>query len=805
MKRQGAAACIALAALAACRPSAEGRCAQDSDCRTGAFCSPEGICLALAPSITVSVVTPADANGWFSRSGGDLQILAQITRDGTDPVSAVLALAACSAPSCTFAGVASAQGFTFTVPRDVQAIGSAAPLPFQVTVTDRAGNKGIANGTLQIDAAPPSITSYAPVVAGTAGEDLQAWFAGGPGAQAIEVAVRVSDPGAGVSSVALHVDANDVQPGTPLDPAPSPAPDGSFHFQLPANAAFAEGPLHFARTATDALGLASTIPAASLLVDAVPPSVTAPQVNYAGASPAGVCDSSATCGRQSGTRLLRDDTADLAFDVTDCGVGTASAAVQVAGGKTVAAVEIGSDPSSCPNGNRTHHFKATVNFGDAAPALPAADSGGTVSLPVHGTALDLVANGATTAGSAADGVAAISLWRWKKQIAGKATGSPVLLGGANGRVAIGSASAVTALSAAGAQSWTQTVSAGTGADLALGPGGAVYAVAPAGSCGSSCTGTLSIVTAAAVTTCQHSCVTFGAPPAITTSTVAGSPVEVAIVVATARNTGVFCGGNNQNLLVYQTNCTVSQNTYLINNTNDLTAVSAVPGKVVLGSAATFVSIDQNGLGFNFGSAATYNVSTVSLLDAPGLIPGSSINAIFGTSTGYLHRTTATSTCTGANCWSDAYAPTPFSSGGLPTAPVFDGTHVYTADGAGNVSSWNQSTGAVEWTQALGSVISGAAILQSASPSVLVVRQDGTVQVVGASSVVSLLTVGPYSAAPPVPAIEASGSYGLAYVPDGGGLVWAVDLPAPPMQASATAWPRPGRDSCNSRSAGAPCP
>ena len=44
-----------------------------------------------------------------------------------------------------------------------------------------------------------------------------------------------------------------------------------------------------------------------------------------------------------------------------------------------------------------------------------------------------------------------------------------------------------------------------------------------------------------------------------------------------------------------------------------------------------------------------------------------------------------------------------------------------------------------------------------------------------------------------------------YVPDGAGWLWAVNLPAPPMQASATAWPRPGRDSCNSRSAGAACP
>ncbi|MGZ6125012.1 MAG: hypothetical protein ACXWLR_08625, partial [Myxococcales bacterium] len=90
-------------------------------------------------------------------------------------------------------------------------------------------------------------------------------------------------------------------------------------------------------------------------------------------------------------------------------------------------------------------------------------------------------------------------------------------------------------------------------------------------------------------------------------------------------------------------------------------------------------------------------------------------------------------------------------------------------------------------------------------TVLVVQKDGAVKIVSGGSVSSLLSVASYAAAPPVPAIEAAGSYGLAYVPDGAGWVWAVNLPAPPLQASAVAWPRPGRDSCNSRFAGAPCP
>jgi hypothetical protein len=302
-------------------------------------------------------------------------------------------------------------------------------------------------------------------------------------------------------------------------------------------------------------------------------------------------------------------------------------------------------------------------------------------------------------------------------------------------------------------------------------------------------------------------VSLGAPPAITTATIGTNAVEVAMVVATARKTGILSSPNN--VFVYQANCTSTAYQYLINGSNELTAVSAVPGKIVLGSAATFASIDQvagTSPGFNFGSAATYSGS-VALLDAPGLI-AAPLNAVFGTSTGDLHRATSPTPCSGSSCWSDMYSsPWPHSSGTISSAPVFDGTHIYTADDAGNVSSWAQGTGAAEWTQALSGVISGAVILQSSPGSVLIMQKDGSVKVVSAAGVVSLITVAAYTAAtpPPVPAVDTAGSFGVAYVADGTGYVWAVNLPALPLQASSSAWPRPGRDSCNSRSAGAPCP
>jgi hypothetical protein len=55
-----------------------------------------------------------------------------------------------------------------------------------------------------------------------------------------------------------------------------------------------------------------------------------------------------------------------------------------------------------------------------------------------------------------------------------------------------------------------------------------------------------------------------------------------------------------------------------------------------------------------------------------------------------------------------------------------------------------------------------------------------------------------------PAVDLRGSWGVAYAGDGQGWLYAVQLPALPVLATATIWPRPGRDSCNSRNAGSTC-
>ena len=796
MRGTGAAACIALAVATACRPTTNGRCAQDADCHTGSVCAPEGICVAVAPSVSVSVLTPPDAGGWYSRAGADLTIVASATGGGTDAISAVLSFAACAASSCTFSGAPGSAGqFTFLVPRQVQAAGSETPLQFQVVVTDRVGSQGKASGILNIDDAAPVIQPFLTTTAGAVGDDGSVWF-GGP---TVDILVPVSDAGAGVASVSLRVDSNDVKNGTQLAPPPIPTPDGVVEFQLPASGMLAEGPLHFSLTATDLLAHTTTVPVNSVLVDVIGPAVSLPRLNYAGVQPASVCDPSVTCGRQAGTQILRDDVADLTFDVTDCGVGTRSGAVVVTNGQTVTAVETGSDPSSCPNGNRTHHYKATVDFSVAAPLLPPANASGTVVLPVSGSSTDLLGNaalGAAPAGaSSGDGLALISLWRWKRKLVGPATGAPVIIppSGAPARVAVGTANAVTAFTPMGAQSWTQTVSAGVGADLAIGPSGKIYAVSPLVACGT-CTGTLNIVTASSVTACASQLgVSFGAPVAVTTA----SGSEAAIVIAPRR----LAAANPKNLFVYPGTCTVTASQYL-SGSNELTGITAIPGKVFLSSAAGFTSLDQIGTGFSAGGPV-YNPAA-SAPAAPSLVAASPMNAVFGTDVGDLHRAGSTM-CGSVSCWTDLYTTPPHTSAGVSQTPVFDGTHVYASDDSGNVSSWVQSTGAGEWTQSLATLISPPVILQDPSGVVLVVQLDRTLKLVSSTGAAPLIKVGAFTTQPPVPALEPGGNSGLAYVPDGAGWLWAINLPSSPMAASTVAWPRPGRDSCNSRSTGAPCP
>jgi len=88
-------------------------------------------------------------------------------------------------------------------------------------------------------------------------------------------------------------------------------------------------------------------------------------------------------------------------------------------------------------------------------------------------------------------------------------------------------------------------------------------------------------------------------------------------------------------------------------------------------------------------------------------------------------------------------------------------------------------------------------------TVLVVRSDGVVALASAAGVVPLLQVA-LTSAPVAPVVDTHGSGGVAYVADGGGWVTALQIAVPPLAAGQNAWPRPGRDSCNSRNAASSC-
>lgn len=795
MRRGSAAAAILMVASAACKPSAHGRCVQDADCPTGSSCSAANVCIAIAPSVALSVETPRDSGGWFSLSGADLRIVAQVTRGGTDPVSAELTVAACSAPSCAFAGVPAPGGFSFDVPRQVQAAGSADPLPFEVAVTDRAGNRGVAGGVLHIDGAPPAIGTFRVVSpAGIAGEDGQTWYAGsGPPTNTIEIAVPVKDVGAGLASVALSVNADDVKSGTPLEPAPAAGADGTVRFQLPAWAVKKQLPLRFAITATDVIGHVSTADG-SVPVDGLAPVVGTPAVDYAAATPVDACASGVECGRQGGTRLLRDDTAEVTFDVTDCGAGVAGPQALTVGGRALAATEaLPSTPSACANGNRTHHFRATVDFGTAAISAPDA-AAGTAAVDLSAQAADLAANGASAAGTGT-----VSLWRWKRQLPGAATGAPVLLAGTAGAraLAIGSASDVRALGPDGALLWFANVAAGVGTDLALGPGGTLYAVSPRSSCASGCQGTLSLVApgGTVVTACNAPDVSFGVPPAITTA----NGAEAAVVVGSAHAIKALA-----NVFVYTNGCTSPGTSKFTPSGADPTGVSAAAGRVFVSHPAGFTTLDQNGNSFDLATAS-FN-KQVGVAAAPAVLGPTA--AVFGTepTDQSVYRAVLNPSCGAQPCWVEATGFTaPQAAANLPFTPLYDGATLYTGDAQGNVFAWAQQSGAPVWSQSTGAVESAPSLLHDRS--LLLVQNDGTAALISQAAVTPLLRMAPFGggAVPVSPAIDSRGTFGVAYVSDGAGWVYALQLPSAPEPASATAWTRPGRDSCNSRTYGSVCP
>src|SRR5205085_12683783 len=105
---------------------------------------------------------------------------------------------------------------------------------------------------------------------------------------------------------------------------------------------------------------------------------------------------------------------------------------------------------------------------------------------------------------------------------------------------------------------------------------------------------------------------------------------------------------------------------------------------------------------------------------------------------------------------------PQSSPAWPSTPLFDGTNVYAADDKGNVFALSQTSGGQSWTQSLGGATSGPVLLQDGS--LPLVQADGTVKIASAAGVQSLVKTPSFSSGTPVvPAVDARGAFGVAYV------------------------------------------
>jgi hypothetical protein len=755
----------------------------------------------VAPAVTVS----GDAVGaWVPRTGNALQIKA--TADdgqGSGAQSATLAFDRCPQQgACSYTGVAGAPAngvvsFSFQVPRSVQDAGSEALLPVTVTTVDRAGNAAVSKVSLQIDDAPPVLGAFTLVTAGVAGEDGKTWFVGGASAAPVEIAVPVSDAGSGVGSVVLTL-VDTVASGTSLTPLPiNPSPaDGTVHFLVPASAVQGrEGHLRFSLTATDAVQHSTTQAASdtnAIWVDDVPPVVSAATVDLTSATPAGVCSGDVTCGRTA-TQLLRDDTAKVSFDVHDCGSGIRGFQQLgvVAGGSTSLVQASGTKTgSACGSAstNQTHHYTVNVSFGTAAASLGSAAADGTSLVQLTVIAQDLSAHAAQNA----SGSARLSHWRWKRTLPAAITGAPALLPGTAGarQIAVGTSAIgnnLFVLGADGSVAWSATLASGIAGDVVTGANGVVYAVSPAASCGIACIGTLNIVTQAVTAVCSAPGASFGVQPALATI----SEQESAVVAATATS------ASGKNLWLFSSaSCQAPSSSAFA---SDFTGVSASGTSAFVSHDTGFSSFDLRDLSLT----ASTTITTAAVAPPAVSLP----DAIYASGSS-LFRTQQSACSRGAKCWQTGSGFDPATSAAaLPFTPVFDGTSIWSSDENGTVYTWPQAGGGTPgFSLTLNSATSAPVLLQDGT-ALLLQASDGSLKVVDPPSIApgSLGAYGAVASVPISPVLDVRGSFGVAYVALDGGLLVAVETPAPPLAAGDGVWPRPGRDSCNSRSEGFACP
>lgn len=834
-------AALLLVAAAGCHPTARGRCKSDADCRLGSSCAPDGLCEDFAPAVNVFIPETSDmVKGWVARTSGTLEVRALVDDGaGSGAASASLTLDQCpTAAPCSYQGVVlsrpsvGAALFSFVVPRAVQAVGSEAPVTGVITALDQAQNAAHKPVSLLIDDAPPAIGPVTFVTPAVKGEDGNNWFPGGAGAAPVEIAIAVTDRGVGLLDVALHLDRADVAAGT-ADPPANPAADGTVHFRVPASAVIGrEGPLRFTLAARDALLNKSSQPElpASVFIDDVPPVVSIAAVNYASALPATsvVCAPNTSgpnpittviCGRgpPPGSppgalpdHVLRDDVVTVTFDAHDCGAGLSASSAGLNG---LAAATASTSGTPCANSstNPIHHYTVQLDFATQTPGPP--DLSGTEKLPLDSDVIDFANHRSDNKA----GVALISIVRWRSLLfAGLApTGSPALLPGPPGtprNVVIGTNAAAPAnnlfiFDPKGTQVRAVPVATIVG-DVAVDKTGVAYAVSSDSNPLGNASTTLSMFDSAAnlATTCPESTAGLGAPPVIVDTP--ASPLAVLAATTISSVDGVYVFKKNS--------CAPIDNEMLtLNGQTTFTGASAEGLTLFFSHATGFTSTSFDPVGgvFDQGNQTSYGGTAAAIGGAAifGTIPNE--NPLFAGGDRRVHHSTFSSTACNGPCWDPKFDSLP-AGAALNGTPVFDGNAIYVTDAGGIVYAFAQQS-AVTLNKVLPILTPPAKTIAVSSPvlvgagQVLVVQRDALVRLLspalpGATTLLQMKTPGGSPASyvapifPPTPVVDARGSGGVAYIPDGAGWVWAVQIDQPPVKASATTWPRPGRDSCNSR-------
>ena len=357
-----------------------------------------------------------------------------------------------------------------------------------------------------------------------------------------------------------------------------------------------------------------------------------------------------------------------------------------------------------------------------------------------------------------------------------------------------------ALGADGSLAYSAAVSPGIGAEIAVDSQDAVYAVFANGTIS-----TLNIIR-------KPLTGTSSAPPdnPACTATNTGFVNPAAIATISGKDVAVVASGyhssTGNNLFLFQDQsgaCGQVAAQLVPGVSGDFAGVTLASGMAFLADTRGFSSVKQIGNGFDLTSVVTYSPPLPSSAP-PSLAGGSAIFASLSTDESVRRTTEVCSGGLACTSWQTATGFSPAAaSSNLSFTPVFDASNIWTVDDKGLVYAWSKDKGtlAAGFPVTLTSQAAPPVLLQAGA---LLVQQDGGVTLVSPQgTALTIWNVGSLGGAQVAPAVDTLAVGGIAYLPTPSYL-YALHVPSVPLAASSAAWPRPGRDSCNSRNAASLC-